>query len=207
MYWNKQTGIGTDTDMSISQYRYPPILASIGLTLTMCHIVDMVWINVVLRPQCWPTKWHWHANRTCLPTRHQQTDSEYAECFVFLNPQILAFFFSSARCPYNVYLYCDVTYEMISWGSVVLFTPFNAMLAWYLLRPHVRVCVSVSATSRCYTKTARHRIKLTVPHNSLGTLVTARRYASAVYAMGLCPCPWCVHAVSVKQQLQMSECS
>jgi len=130
---------------------------------------------------------------TCKPDvpAHPAPTNRLGICGVFCisEPPNFGILFSSARCPYNVYLYCDVTYEMISWGSVVLFTPFNAMLAWYLLRPRVRVCVSVSATSRCYTKTARHRIKLTVPHNSLGTLVTARHYASAVYAMGLCPCP------------------
>jgi len=36
----------------------------------------------------------------------------------------------------------------------------------------ITVCLSVSVTSRCYTKTAKRRITQTTPHETPGTLVS-----------------------------------
>ena len=44
----------------------------------------------------------------------------------------------------------------------------RALLSWYMLWSYV--CLSVSVTSRCSTKMAKHRNTQTVPHDSAGTL-------------------------------------
>jgi len=49
--------------------------------------------------------------------------------------------------------------------------PRDAMLARYILWACVRVCMCLSVTSVCSTKTAKSRIKQTTPHDSPGTLV------------------------------------
>jgi len=48
---------------------------------------------------------------------------------------------------------------------------YCAMHAQYMLWPWVCVCLSVSVTSQCSTKMAKHRITQTTPHDSPGTLV------------------------------------
>ena len=75
-----------------------------------------------------------------------------------------------------------------SWryGDLTFFTARRYASVVYAMT--LCICLSVSGTSRCSTKTARRQIRPTVTHSSAGTLVTPRCYASAVLAMGLCLC-------------------
>ena len=59
--------------------------------------------------------------------------------------------------------------------AMPVFLPRDAMLARYMLWPcvrlSVRVCLSLSVTSQCSTKTVKHRITEIKPHDSPGNLV------------------------------------
>ena len=58
----------------------------------------------------------------------------------------------------------------------------------------VRVCLCLSVTSRCYTKTAKRRITETTPHNTTGTLVfccqRSPRNSTGVTPYGGARCRW-----------------
>ena len=57
------------------------------------------------------------------------------------------------------------------WSAGIIFTArcyASAVLAMGLC---LSVCVCLSTTSRCSTKTAKHRITQTTPHDSPGSLV------------------------------------
>jgi len=77
----------------------------------------------------------------------------------------------------RTYIQClgGITYVLILSCEHLLLC--NAMLAQYMLWPCVcpfvcvRVSVCPSVTSRCSTKTDRHRITQITPHNSLENLV------------------------------------
>jgi len=73
------------------------------------------------------------------------------------------------------YIYLNVSVTWKSTSPQVLFTArcyASAVLAMGLCPS---VSVSVSVTSRCSTKTAKHRITQTTPHDTLGTLVFWRQ--------------------------------
>ena len=64
------------------------------------------------------------------------------------------------------------------------FLPRDAMLARYMPWPCVRVCLCLSVTSRCSTKTAKQRITQTKPHDSAGTIVFLTPKISAKFDPG-----------------------
>jgi len=74
----------------------------------------------------------------------------------------------NTSCPFP----CPSTHS-VSRCCPVRFLPRDAMHPRYMLWPCVCVCLSVclSVTSRSSTKTAKHRITQTTPHDSPGTLV------------------------------------
>ena len=65
----------------------------------------------------------------------------------------------------------------------------------------VSVCLSVSVTSRCSTKTAKRRITQTTPHDSPGTLVFLTPKISAKFDRGDFDPP---HTDGVGQNRQLS---
>jgi len=63
-------------------------------------------------------------------------------------------------------LFTETNEQKFSLGGVPI-----AMVLCPMLWPCVRLCLSVSVTGRCSTKTAKHRITQTKPHDSSENLV------------------------------------
>ena len=64
--------------------------------------------------------------------------------------------------------YLKVSWCLIVNCIVVMVFTARALIVWYMLLLHVCLFVSVAVTSRCSTKTAKHRITVTVPHECPG---------------------------------------
>ena len=89
------------------------------------------------------------------------------------NRVLVAYAYVSDQVCVHLNSWCILNIYVVTCNQLNRFTARRYAIARYMLWPCVRlclsVCLSVSVTSRCCTKTAKYRITQTKPHDRPGT--------------------------------------